>query len=289
MRSAPGEAGRIMLLADLVQWLMSSRELPLAAAVRAVAEKLEKQGAKLPIFRAQPGDYAQLTTKDNVLGERRLIQKAQTVMQKPPRLREDSWAGPLLDDCPAVPVDYPEKWSEPTPPGPEPAAVKAARYILKEWPDPWTFFERPPGAAPGAPEEPRQFMGSGYDKAAALCVPLSDARALWGFGTTAQVTPNIATFADLCAYRKTQPPPKWEDAHRALVKAEVDARGGPGAPRVTAGVAAELGITRQRLNRILAGREHTKHEHTEHKQAERSPERGKGKTDFDNLRPRYKG
>ena len=271
MLSAGTEAGYIVRLADLVQWLKASRKLPLKAAVQAVAEKLEKQGAKLPIFRAQPDDYAQPTTKDNVLGvgESRLIKKAQIVMKKPPKLREDSFGGQLLANIQAVPVYCPEVWSDPpTPPGPEPAAVKVAHYILENWPRTW--LARPPGAAP----EPRLFMGSPGDKAAALCVPLSDARALWGFGTTAQVTPNIATFADLCAYRKTNKGAKWEPKHIELADAEVQARGGNGAPRVTAGVAAELGIKPERLNKIFA----------KWKRTERSPGRGKGTNAFNGWR-----
>ncbi|WP_144735262.1 hypothetical protein [Extensimonas perlucida] len=273
MRSAPGAAGRLVLLADVVHWLAQTRELPLSAAVQSVAHTLETQGAKLPLFRAQPGDYAQPCTSGNVLGSCRLIQKAQTVLRRP------SWASDWQGDRPAVPVPVPEKWATPTPPGPESAAQKAARFILENWPR--TVHARPPGAAPGAPAQAQPFMGGPSDKAAALCVRLSDAVAFWGYSMAAELAPEIRTFADLIAHRKANPRAPWEPAHRAILAAEVQARGGRGAAGVAAGVAAELGIEPARLNKVLSSGDQAGDEGPTH--TERRPAPGRVENAFESV------
>lgn len=279
MRSAPGPAGRLVRLADVVEWLMQSRELPLSAAVQAIAESLEKQGAKLTLYQARQGDYAQPATSENVLGARRLIRPAETVLRRP------SWASNWQGDRPAVPVHIPEKWAEPTPPGPEPAAVKAAKFILENWTRTW--HARPPGAAPGTPAQRQRFIGGPSDKAAALCVRLSDAVALWGFGLVATPEPaGIESFSDLVQFRATNPGAKWLDDHKAIVAAEVAARGGRGSAGVAAGVASELGVTPARLNKILAGRERDAEEDFD--PTERRPAPRRVETAFEHgLKRRY--
>ena len=97
----------------------------------------------------------------------------------------------------------------------------------------------------------------------AYAIPTVKAAALWGWGAAPAAVANSApcvvlavadlrTFADLVAYRQANPLASWGGGQQyAILRAEVERRGGTGAKGAVGGVAAELGISPRAVNQHL--------------------------------------
>lgn len=196
MRADGTEAGKLVRLADVAQWLIGARELPLSEAVEAVSKGL-RGVSPVRVFRALPDRRAALVNGDTALpddDEPRGRSVTATIVLP------DGWAESqpkgryrlaICDDAP--------------PPKPKPAAAAVvADYIRDNW-------AQPPGVLPWAPHQRAEFMGSFADRAADLAVSVADAVRLWGWGTSAEPVPAAAAAAPVARAPASQAKPRRQD------------------------------------------------------------------------------
>lgn len=223
-------AGRLVRLADLVRWLMATRELPLTAAVDAVCTSLE--GARPPmLYRLELDDYAARYDKMTEWHRFAFPENEQEQIQK--------MAAHVV------------------------LARLAARNMRATWAMKRDALEKLVNT-PGEDAEYSSADGSAFDfdqrcgnlsLLPELCVDFPAAHALWGWGIeTAAVHALPTDWPSLVQYRKDNPRADWGLGNQlAILDAELQRRTGKGATRPAAVVAmaGEIGISRQALGKVL--------------------------------------
>lgn len=240
MRADTTEAGKLVRLADVVRRLMLVNELPRVEAVEALCTALEAAPVPPELFRAYSGRRAELLEGDAALfgfHTEETWAASQIERETLERMHREPWYFDFRDrDDPSIDRGPPSELSASakadirarvqrgerpsvTHVGErqsllcDPGVPAAVRYIRERWPTaPRRRFDGTTA---------RDVLDDPLGRAFGLSIRLSDAQALWGRGTTAQVIQLVTEFADEEPKRK-RASPEWTGER--LVKKLIELR-----------------------------------------------------------------
>jgi hypothetical protein len=245
------DGGRLVRLADVVPWLMQKYRLSESAAVQRMCDEIERgcKGVE-GFFLTQGNEYAKPLSPDAMWGYH----------------TAESWKR----HCQTLLANATRAYDE--------RARLASRREL--YPPPWTYQEPNPPEfpAPGLTatlkrlREHREELNSQRQWLSRLAILLSLAQELWGYGKTAEVQPlaavpemavqaktvpvlppeELKTGEELVAYRAANKGAVWCDFQLAVLARWVNSLGGSGVEGAVEMAASALGMTRRRVNELLA-------------------------------------
>lgn len=258
MRADATEAGKLVLLADVVRWLMRSRELPLIPAVKALCEKLKSINPPPQLYHAGATNWARPMRADNDFGyftqakldeARRLVQRVAAGDIEPMHPFSLKERAPSAFGVPAHPVTRATAENDLAILDRmyvvEPGLPAAVLYIMENWHvdvDWWSYLKghlRRYDDLRNALDDPKLRTHS-------LCMRLQDAMKHFGFGITSDA--ELTTFEQVASHRRGNKGAPWVQSHWNIVLTEIMHRGGPGTQGVVGAVADRLGMTVRGLN-----------------------------------------
>lgn len=256
MRRDPTDAGRLVRLARVALWLCECQNLSRKAAVARLCDTVEAIGHRPALFRVQAGEEAQPADDYGVA----------PVKPPQPRYRVvqpfDDWSferrdggdgfhtpspynalGMLRDSERVNLANHARQAPEENAPRPDPGWPYALHGIRKQWAsDHW--WNR-------GPMTPREIFGDRRLFGRDLAVTVADAGAVWEWGLTPGAT--FTTPEQVIAFRLAHPNSRWVPEHLRIIHDAVQRLGGQGKAGAVAAIAARLGISPRRLNRLLGG------------------------------------